>query len=429
MNESRGDPEPGRFFSRIHWQSRLVLWFAASVVGCVAVVFARCADEAQAAFFALSSTRLSWLLPPAGFAGITWITRRWFQGAESSGIPQTIHALRGDASDSAGGWLRPRIIAGRIFLTVMSLLCGASVGREGPTVHVGAGIMRAASRWMPSGAAGVKSRTLILAGGAAGIAAAFNTPLAGVVFAIEELARSFEERTSGAAVTAVVLAGVTAIALAGNYSYFGTPALDRDHGVSLTVFAVAVVGGVLGGLFSRTLLWVTRGIPGALGELQRRRPIVFAATCGALVSILGQLSGAHSFGTGYAEARAAVEDNVVLGWAYAPARALATLLALISGIPGGLFAPSLSVGAGLGQWLGLLLENETRAQWPVLGMCAYLAGVTQAPLTAFVIVLEMTAGHSMALPLMLTAASAAALSRAVSPSLYRTLASRYAHNP
>jgi H+/Cl- antiporter ClcA len=108
------------------------------------------------------------------------------------------------------------------------------------------------------------------------------------------------------------------------------------------------------------------------------------------------------------------------------ARAAATLISYLSGIPAGLLAPSLSAGAGLGQVLADLFGESSLAYTAVLGMCAYLAGVTQAPLTTFVIVMEMTGGHQIVLPLMLTAMVATGTSKLISPALYRTLANRYA---
>jgi H+/Cl- antiporter ClcA len=103
------------------------------------------------------------------------------------------------------------------------LFCGGSIGREGPTVHVGAVIVNSVGRLMPGRRFPGQRHALVLAGGAAGVAAAFNTPLAGIVFAIEELSRSFEERASGTTLTTVILAGVAAIALVGDYTYFGLP--------------------------------------------------------------------------------------------------------------------------------------------------------------------------------------------------------------
>ncbi len=210
-----------------HWRTRILLWSAAAGVGAAAVGFAWIADTAQLALRRLLGVAdwAIWIVAPVGFFCVAWLTRAYFRGSEGSGIPQTIFALKPDAGDAGARLLRLPVVIGRVVLAGAALLCGASIGREGPTVHVGAAIANAFGRWIPRGASGPQHRALVLAGGAAGVAAAFNTPLAGIVFAIEELARSFEERASGVMLTAVVLAGVIAIALSGDYTYFGQPAV------------------------------------------------------------------------------------------------------------------------------------------------------------------------------------------------------------
>jgi H+/Cl- antiporter ClcA len=292
---------------------------------------------------------------------------------------------------------------------------------------VGAVIIHSVSRWIPKGHVEAQQRAMILAGGAAGVAAAFNTPLAGIVFAIEELSRSFEERASGTTLTAVILAGIVAIALTGDYTYFGQPTVAAAAlRITPVVVLVAVACGLAGGVFSRVTLVSAAGLPGALGRLRRKRPALFAACCGLGIAGLGTWAHGLTFGTGYAEARSILESQVHLPWNYALARALATLLSFLSGIPAGLLAPSLSVGAGLGQFIADLLHEPSAVPFAILGMCGFLAGVTQAPLTSFVIVMEMTSQHAMVLPLMLTAAVATALSRLITPPLYQALADRYA---
>ncbi|MDB6090704.1 MAG: chloride channel protein [Gammaproteobacteria bacterium] len=398
-------------------------------MGIVAVAFARLADIAQLGLrrLLLVSSWWPWLLAPLGFCCIAWLTRKFFRGAEGSGIPQTIFVLQPQTGEGALRLLKPHVVAGRMVLACVGLFCGGSIGREGPTVHVGAAIANVFGRWMPHDGTGAQRRALILAGGAAGVAAAFNTPLAGIVFAIEELSRSFEERASGATLTAVVLAGVVAIALVGDYTYFGQPAVAAvSEAVSPGTFLVAIAGGLAGGFFSRLTLAGVGGLPGVLGKIQRDRPALFAGLCGLAVAAIGAVSGGLTYGTGYAEARSILESNVHLPWIYAPARALATLAASLSGIPAGLLAPSLSVGAGLGQFFADICGQATPVPFAILGMCGYLAGVTQAPLTSFVIVMEMTTQHAMVLPLMITAAVATTISKLLSPSLYRTLAQRYA---
>jgi H+/Cl- antiporter ClcA len=267
----------------------------------------------------------------------------------------------------------------------------------------------------------------VLAGGAAGVAAAFNTPLAGIVFAIEELSRSFEERASGTTLTTVILAGVAAIALVGDYTYFGQPQVTAlASRVTPEVLVVAAACGLGGGLFSLLTLKSTQWLPLGLQRLRSERPALFAGLCGLLVAALGASSGSLTYGTGYDEARLILENHAHLPWIYGPARAFATLLSYLSGIPAGLLAPSLSVGAGFGQFIADVLGQPSAVPFAILGMCGYLAGVTQAPLTSLVIVMEMTAQHALVLPLMVTAALATAVSKLITPPLYQTLADRYA---
>jgi H+/Cl- antiporter ClcA len=409
------------------WKERLLLWLAGAAIGVVAVGFAWLADRAQVALRELLaiSTLFPWLLAPLGFGAIAWATRRYFPGAVGSGIPQTIHALRSAGEPDAPLLMRPRIVVARIVLATAGLFCGGSIGREGPTVHVGAAIAYGFGRWIPHGQLAAQRRVMILAGGAAGVAAAFNAPLAGIVFAIEELSRSFEERASGVTLTTVVLAGIVAIALAGDYTYFGQPVVaDAAHRLSLGAFIVAGSSGLAGGLFSRVTIASVTGLPSLFGRWQKHR-FWFAFGCGVLIALIGTLMHGLTYGGGYVEARSVIESDAHLPWSYAPARALATWLSYLSGVPCGLFAPSLSTGAGIGQAVADLLGQQSAVPYAILGMCGYLAAVTQAPLTSLVIVMEMTAQHGMVLPLMVTVIIATALSRLLSPPLYRTLAQRY----
>jgi H+/Cl- antiporter ClcA len=418
----------GHLLSYRHWQARLLMWGAAAAVGAAAVAFAKIADVAQWGLKRVIGVEpwAPWVLAPAGFFLIAWLTRRYFRGAEGSGIPQTIFAIRRDSGELGQMFLRPTVVIGRVLLAGAALFCGGSIGREGPTVHVGAVIVNSVGRLMPGRRFPGQRHALVLAGGAAGVAAAFNTPLAGVVFAIEELSRSFEERASGTTLTTVILAGVVAIAFTGDYTYFGQPQVSALAAkVTPEVLVVAAACGLGGGLFSLLTLKSTQWLPGPLQRLRREHPARFAGFCGLLVAALGALSGSLTYGTGYDEARSIIANNAHLPWGYGPARALATLVSYLSGIPAGLLAPSLSVGAGLGQVLADQLGQPSVVPFAILGMCGFLAGVTQAPVTSFVIVMEMTAEHAMVLPLMLTAAVATAISKMVSKPLYQTLADRY----
>jgi H+/Cl- antiporter ClcA len=418
--------------SAAQWRARLIVWIGGAAVGGMAVAFAKCADLALAGLHRMTHAVywLPYLLAPIGFAVLSFVTRRFFPGAEGSGIPQTISSLSPQAGAVGERLLRPRVAVGRMALAMAGLLCGGSIGREGPTVHVGAIIARALARFMPHGATDAQRRAMILAGGAAGVSAAFNTPLAGIVFAIEELSRSFEERASGTVLTAVIIAGVMAIALVGDYTYFGQPGVVGVPSVlAATTLSVGIAGGIAGGLFSRVTLIGVTAMPGVLGRIRRNRPVVFAFLCGLAVAGIAAGCGGLTYGTGYDEARGILESGAHMPWYYAPARAAATLLAFFSGIPAGILSPSLSVGAGLGQTMADFAHEPSAVPFAILGMCGYLSGVTQAPLTSLVIVMEMTTQHAMVLPLMITAAIGTAVSKLLTPPLYQTLAQRYAPPP
>ena len=429
--EGRGNKQGLRRPHRLHhllsprrWLQRLVFWGGAVAVSGIAILFAIGAEHANN----LLHSGLAWspylplVLTPFGVALVVAVTR-YFPGSEGSGIPQTIASLSMADHAERGRLLGLRTVAGKMLLTLIGLASGASVGREGPTVQIGAAIMHAMGRLIRFSRHDME-KGLILAGGAAGVAAAFNTPLAGIVFAIEEMSRAFEERTSGTIITAVIVAGAVTLAVLGDYTYFGHTSASLGFGESwIAVGVCGVAGGLAGGIFSQLLVLSSRGLPGRLGTFARERPVAFGAACGLLLAMIGLASGGTTYGTGYHEARKIVESTEALPMGYGILKLLASLVSYVSGIPGGLFSPSLAVGAGLGANLALLMPYAPAAAVALLGMVAYFAGVVQAPITAFVIVMEMTDNHDMVLPLMATALIATGISRLVcNEPLYRALA-------
>jgi H+/Cl- antiporter ClcA len=362
------------------------------LLGLIALTFARAADAAQLLFKSYVSTAGLWLLliVPAVFALVTWATRRWFAAARGSGIPQVIAAVRRPDSTEAAQLVALPAAAAKLVLTIVMLLAGASLGREGPTVQIAASINVAVHRWLRVPiTAGV-----LIAGGAAGVAAAFNTPLAGVAFAIEELASAYEQRVAMLVMMSVMVAGFVSLGLSGDYIYLGTMPLTIPLSSALLVIPVAgIVGGVSGGLFSRTLLALMRLRPAGAWP-----PVVIAGFCGLGVAALGLATAGLSWGTGYSTTRLLVEGVAQPWWTF-PARLAATLLTAASGAPGGIFAPSLSVGASLGGVIGLAFPHVALGPIVLLTMIAYFTGVVRAPLTAVIIVSEATASHAIVIPL------------------------------
>lgn len=408
------------------WRGRLVVWIAAATAGLVVVLFAKTTEYAIAFFFSLQ--KANWWLPliltPVAGVVIVWVTNRWFSGAGGSGIPQTIAALQSDENKGPyTALVSLKLAFGKIVLGVGALAAGFSAGREGPSVQVGASIMHAFRRFLPVGFS-VHPKHLILAGGAAGISAAFNTPLAGIIFAIEELGRRFEQKTNGVVITAIVLSGLVSISLQGNYTYFGNLSVGIiDRKIIMPVIICAIVCGIFGGIFSRTLIESSKPLKGTIGNLRRIHPLWWACFCGLMVALLGVISGGAAHGSGYAFTRNMLDGGVAEAWQYAPIKYLATIFTYLSGVPGGIFAPSLSIGAGIGNDLLPLFGNQYAATAIcTLCMAGFLAAVTQAPITSFIIVMEMIDGHEMVISLMAVAMIAAIVARLFSPPLYATLA-------
>jgi H+/Cl- antiporter ClcA len=407
-----------RFFKPQSWRMRLVFWGGAILVGLVAAVFALLADQADQVFRSIIEYNkyLPLLITPAGFVLTVYITRTIFSGSEGSGIPQTLIALADSGSSLSNRLLSMRMVVGKVSMAVLALCSGASLGREGPTVHLGAAIMHSLGKYahLPSR---YVERGLILTGGGAGIAAAFNTPLAGIVFAIEEMARSFDRRNSGMMLIGVVLAGMTAIVVhQNNYNYYGTTPVALDFSwVWLGVVVCGVIGGLSGGIFSQILITGSK----MLRPYMRTHWVLIALVCGLSVAILSILSNGTANGTGYHEAKQIVSCaglstcSADYGMMYPFYKILATAATYLTTIPGGLFAPSLASGAGLGADIATFFPVEMASTIVILGMIGYFTGVVQTPITAFVIVMEMTDNQELVLAMMATALIASGTSKLV----------------
>lgn len=396
------------------WRPRLVFWTGALAIGVTSVGFAWMADFAQETFHHATMTgEWAFLLPllvtPLGFIACAWLAITYFPNSQGSGIPQAIAARHLNDNEDRSRLLSLKVAFGKIALTTLGLFTGASIGREGPTVQVGASFMLAAARF--GGMA--QARGLILAGSAAGIAAAFNTPLAGIVFAIEEMGRTYQSRANSLVLTAVILSGISALGLVGSYTYFGATSLSVGTAREwFAVIACGVIGGAFGAMFSAGALRLSQRIKRWVQTAPLKRSVAVAAGCGLLVAVIGVAAGGSTFGTGYEQARGAIEGDA-LPYGYFAAKLAATFLSMVSGIPGGIFAPSLSVGAGLGSSIGQLLGVSIGLA-AVLGMAGYFAGVVQAPMTAFVIILEMTDSHEGIISLMAAAMLGYVTSRMIS---------------
>jgi H+/Cl- antiporter ClcA len=416
------------FFAPHHWKRRLVLWVGAVLVALAAILFAKASVWSYQLFLRVLGHG-SWIpliLTPIVFGLLAWITEGRLRATRGSGIPQVIGTLHIEDAGFRARMLSLPIAAGKMVLTLIALAVGASIGREGPTVHVGAALFYSIGRRFGFDDPKAASR-FILAGGAAGIAAAFNTPLAGVIFAIEELAGTFEHRFSGLLLTAVFIGGVVSLGIMGNYSYFGEVQASLPLGHAwLAVLLTGVICGLLGGLFARLILLGRHGPLAYVGRLRAHAPVLFAAGCGLALALLGLCSHNSVYGTGYDQARAIVQNAASMpGEGFGIEKLLANVVSYWAGIPGGIFSPALAVGAGLGQNIAHFLPGAPTASVVLLGMSAYLAGVTGAPLTSAVIAMELTDNQAMVIPIMAACLLARAAASLFCPTpVYKDFAER-----
>jgi len=408
------------------WLGRALVLAFAALAGLTVVAFTWLSERALLAFQSLQTSY--WWAPllwtPLCTLAIAALTRRWFAGAAGSGIPQVMAALEPEAvGPNRAYFVSLRLSLAKLALTAWGLLAGLSLGREGPSVQIAAGVMHHARRWIPASAR-FSEHALLIAGGAAGIAAAFNTPLGGVMFAIEELSRRPEQRSNGLILAAIVLSGLMAVSVYGNSTYFGVIHIEGlRYALVWPGLFIAVASGTLGGLFSRLLVVsLTPESRGRMMAWRRSKPLVFALGCGILVALLGVSSGGATFGSGYGHTRLLLDSGAESFALFAPFKFLATWLSTWSGVPGGIFAPSLAIGASIGHDASQLFGYGHAPALIALGMAGFLAAVTQAPLTSFIIVMEMVDGHALVLSLMTCAFIASGISKIISAPLYHSLA-------
>jgi Chloride channel protein EriC len=427
----------GRKRRQLRRLSRKSLRFAlllagAALVALVSMGFAQLADLALHWNGRMLADRgwLAFVVLPLGLVVVRWLTLKFAPNAVGSGIPQVIAAL-----SLRGGPAQTRLVSlaqtlWKIPLTFATLLIGGSAGREGPSVQIGAGVMLAWGRYCQRRVAdlrGFRPNELIAAGAAGGLAAAFNAPLAGVVFAIEELGRGTVLRWDRLVLLGVLAAGFMVVALSGNNPYFGMFGVDGGQG-GLWAWALAcgLVNGVLGGVFARLL---GKGAPGLVPRVWRgvvrRRPLATAFVLGLAIAALGVVTGGAIYGTGYAQASTLLAGGQLDAQGFGLAKLLATVLTYAAGVPGGIFTPALTTGAGIGAHIGELAGAAADQRLLVLvSMAAFLAAATQSPLAASVVVMEMTGSQPMLFWLLAGSLVASVVSRQFCPMPFYHLAAR-----
>jgi H+/Cl- antiporter ClcA len=407
-------------------KTHLVFWLGAVFVGLASVALTMGSEYMSDLFRALYKdfSLYSFIFTPVCLTFLAWVTITFFPGSERSGVPQVKAAMLSSQANNSSPFLSIRIVIGKLLISIAGVFSGASVGLGGPAIHIGAALMTYFGRFA-NFAPHYLERGLILAGSSAGFAAIFSAPLAGIVFAIEEMGRSLEEKTSGLILTAVIFAGATALIILGQYVFFSDQSISFPWGKAWLIIPICgIATGLMGGLFSLILL---KG-GSVLKAIPHLSPLRIAFVCGIIIAILNYFSGGLTAGTGYQETKTYLLHAEHMPAEYPLMRMLANIATFFVGIPAGIFVPSLSVGAGIGANLAEWIPIAPMSVVILLGMTGYFAGMLQSPLTAFVIIMEMTNSHELLLPMMATAFIANGTSKLICPlSLYQGLTETYLH--
>lgn len=416
------------FLSTHLWKHRLVFWLGAIFIGLLIAAMTLLSEWASE-IFRTTSLAYPWfqfVTPPVGLALIAWITFRFFPGSQGSGIPQIKTALEIPYTLSERKKLVSlRIAFGKAFLPILGLLSGASVGFGGPAVHVGASLMSSLGKLahFPSL---YMSKGLLLAGSAAGFAAMFSAPLAGILFAIEEMGRALEERISTLVLTAIIFSGVTAYSILHHTIFFTDNILDFPLDKEwLAIPFCGVIGGLLGAIFSRIIVSGYH----ILKKLQL--PVVLIAfVSGCIIALFGYLSHGETFGTGYQMAKNIIYSSASIDPMLPVYKMLSTCATFFSGIPGGIFVPSIATGAGFGANLAHWFPIAPTQVMILLTMTAYFSGMLQSPLTSFALILDITHSHEISIPIIAAAFIASGVAKLINPRpLYRELCDAFQQYP
>ena len=339
------------------------------------------------------------LFPVAGSLGIGYLLYRYFPNARGSGVPQTKAALY-----AREGRITLRTVLGKFFCTSATLASGIPLGREGPSVQVGAGIASVLGRFL--GLRPEKVKALLPVGAAAAIAAAFNTPLAAVAFALEEIVGDLHAPVLGSVVLASATSWGVLRLLLGNSPLFKVPQYQLVHPAEFAIYAVL---GVAGGLVSVAFTKMLLGMRERFLRLPANTFWFHPLAGGLLVGVVGWFVP-QVLGVGYGYVGHALNGNMAL-----TLMAVLVILKLItvttsyaSGNAGGIFGPALFIGAMLGGSLGTVAHRlfpaytASSGAYALVGMGAAFAGIVRAPMTSVLMIFEMTQDYAVIVPLMIS---------------------------
>lgn len=383
-------------------------WIGSVITGFVAVMYAKIFAWGEK----LLEIILHWhdwmifIIAPIGFVLSWWLVKEFAPNAKGSGIPQVMAAVElanPKEHTKIRSLLSLKIIVFKILSSVILVIGGGAVGREGPTIQIAGSVFRKVNEYLPHWWPKISKKNMIMTGAAAGLAAAFNTPLGGIVFAVEELSKTHINYFKTALFTAVIIAGLTAQTFAGSYLYLGYP---KTNDVSLMVmFPIVLVAGIAGIMASQLSVTMLKMNDWKKRKLKTDRSnIIFLVVCALFIASIAYFINREILGSGKEiMQRVLFTQDKHEDWYVPILRMLGPALSFTSGGAGGIFAPALTAGASIGSVIsGAIHLTPNESNVVILGgMVAFLTGITRAPFTSAIIVLEMTDRHSLIFHLML----------------------------
>ena len=410
-------------------------WSAAISSGILAVLYAWIFGVAEDWLFEIMAWK-SWvlfILAPVGFVLSWWLVDTFAPYSKGSGVPQVMAAIELSTprtNHKISKLLSFRIIVIKIISSFVLVFSGGVVGREGPTIQIAGSVFRKINEMLPHWWPKISRKNMIITGAAAGLSAAFNTPMGGIVFAMEELTRSHMNYFKSALFTGVIIAGLTAQGLGGSYLYLGYPTISN---ISLFVMIPVILVAIISGVFSTQMcLGILKIVRFKNSFTKKIQHVGFLVASGLIVATIAFFLSTDILGSG----KELIEHSLYvshkdMSWYTPILRMLGSALAFTSGGAGGVFSPALSAGASIGtvfsEWMNL---TPYEARVVILaGMVAFLTGVTRDPFTSAILVLEMTNHHNLIFHLILSGMVASFVARMVSRhSLYEILKEMYFHS-
>ena len=400
--------ENKRFESTKFIFQNIPLWIASGLVGLLAVLYAEILHFGESTFLKIYQHNKAWVfvLAPVFFFLSYISVQKFAKFSNASGIPQVMAALilpKKKSKKLIDQLLSIRIIIVKILSSFFMSLGGGVVGREGPTIQIAASVLHVVNKLIPDSWPKISQRLMIITGGAAGLAAAFNTPLGGIVFAIEELSKNHIKYLRTTVFSAVIIAGFTAQTILGPYLVFGFPKVDPDGwNFFFILLLVTLLCGIIGAYFGKFAFSVNKYKRG----LTKRNQFIFGFFAVMAFATVVFYTNKDSVGAGNLLLdRLLFESNKTVEWYTIPARLFNGIISFTNGGAGGIFAPALSFGGAIGAFIGDLFTLQARQinMLVMIGMVAFLTAFTRSPFTCAILVLEMTDRHSVIFYLLVAA--------------------------